>query len=77
MYVFTDSTRSTASRQSISSPKNPKTAPNGRIVTKDSGVTAEQSKDKDKPAENGCALHAGHVIPKKNDIAIDCYFHAD
>jgi len=75
--VFTERVWIELYRQSRSLSKNPKTAPNGKPVTKDSGVATVQSEDKEKAAENGHASHAGHVIPDNNDKPTNCYYHAN
>ena len=63
MCLLTDSTRSQTRRQSGNLPTvNQRITPNGRTVTKDSGVTTMQSENDKKVAENRSASHDSHVI---------------
>ena len=62
--MLTDSTRSQGRRQSgLVSTVNQRIAPNGRTVTKDSGITTTQS---EKVAENESAIIAPNEKPILN-----------
>lgn len=65
--MLTDSTRSQGRRQSgLLSTVNQRTTPNGRTVTKGSGVATTQSENNVKVAENGSAITAPNEKPVLN-----------
>ena len=67
--MLTDSTRSQGRRQSTT--VNQRTTPNGRTVTKDSGVIAAQSENNVKAAENGSVITTPNEKPTLNKNAHD------